>query len=580
MLDPARYGGDDHHDLRPDIRSNAMVRLLSGLKRKRDALSHNYLSVLVLLGSIAFSLLLYGRVLPSYFLSDDFEFIGYVHRYGKMAVTDGPFLRPVSQFTYAQDYFLWKLNPFGFHLTNILLHGINGFLLYVLLRRLLLLLQIKHASSSALASAGLFLALSCHSEVVAWIAGRTDAVVTLLGLGATVYLVNLISKRSLGSIIGFLSFFLMALFAKENAIILPLVWTVLEATYLVVRNEKPAVWHFSLLGAVFTCVVAYLIVRWLIMGHIVGGYGAGHLSYLNFSTLIHGFIYTVRALVPPLPPLPRSTVYAVTGAILALVAVVLFVVRRRLCSADGLIIGAFGLCFYVSLLPALTMPASLFSMEGERHLYMPSLFLCSLLPLMFLAVSRSLKIMVWLTCLLIISEGLALGVSNGRWVTAAHLSKEIAEAVSHLDPQTTLVVNVPDNFQGAYIFRNGLTQAATYFVGKPKTHYYQILSRHEVHSLKDYNEIRFENHSLTLTLPPGRRFSVVHRDTPEISALENKLCVDLAKIRPAVDQLALYEGFLAGRPLVLVVRLRGNSTANLRELEREENLAVAKLGAR
>lgn len=45
--------------------------------------------------------------------------------------------RPVVTFTYFLDYALYGLRPWGFHLTNILLHAINGIMLYALLTLIL-----------------------------------------------------------------------------------------------------------------------------------------------------------------------------------------------------------------------------------------------------------------------------------------------------------------------------------------------------------------------------------------------------------------------------------------------------------
>src|SRR5712691_6982253 len=45
--------------------------------------------------------------------------------------------RPVQNLSLIFDYFFWNDNTYGFHLTNVLLHGICGVLLYFLLRRLL-----------------------------------------------------------------------------------------------------------------------------------------------------------------------------------------------------------------------------------------------------------------------------------------------------------------------------------------------------------------------------------------------------------------------------------------------------------
>lgn len=41
--------------------------------------------------------------------------------------------RPVATFSYFVDYFLYGHNPWGYHLTNILLHAVNGVFIYLFL---------------------------------------------------------------------------------------------------------------------------------------------------------------------------------------------------------------------------------------------------------------------------------------------------------------------------------------------------------------------------------------------------------------------------------------------------------------
>src|SRR5262245_39243953 len=43
--------------------------------------------------------------------------------------------RPVMNFSYAVDRAAWGAAPFGFHLTNVLFHGLNVVLLFCLARR-------------------------------------------------------------------------------------------------------------------------------------------------------------------------------------------------------------------------------------------------------------------------------------------------------------------------------------------------------------------------------------------------------------------------------------------------------------
>ena len=48
----------------------------------------------------------------------------------------GPY-QPLSWFTLGFDYLIWGMNPFGYHLTNLVLHTANAVLFYYVSRRLL-----------------------------------------------------------------------------------------------------------------------------------------------------------------------------------------------------------------------------------------------------------------------------------------------------------------------------------------------------------------------------------------------------------------------------------------------------------
>src|SRR5688572_1798404 len=50
---------------------------------------------------------------------------------------EGPLTyRPVRNLSYAVDYLFWELDPAGYHLTNVFIHGGCGFLVFLLGRRL------------------------------------------------------------------------------------------------------------------------------------------------------------------------------------------------------------------------------------------------------------------------------------------------------------------------------------------------------------------------------------------------------------------------------------------------------------
>ena len=46
---------------------------------------------------------------------------------------DSNFYRPTQTLTFLADYWFWGLNPFGYHLTSVLIHAANAFLLCLVL---------------------------------------------------------------------------------------------------------------------------------------------------------------------------------------------------------------------------------------------------------------------------------------------------------------------------------------------------------------------------------------------------------------------------------------------------------------
>ena len=103
---------------------------------------------------------------------------------------------PLTWISHALDYALWGLNPLGHHLTNILLHGLNTFLVVLLMTKLLTVYREKTGASfpdekGTLIAAGvtglLFGIHPIHVESVAWVAERKDL------LCAFFYLLSILS---------------------------------------------------------------------------------------------------------------------------------------------------------------------------------------------------------------------------------------------------------------------------------------------------------------------------------------------------------------------------------------------------
>lgn len=148
--------------------------------------------------------------------------------------------RPLFSISLALDYSLWQLNPLGFHLTNMLLHAINGILLYLLGKKL------QSAKSGMLASL-LFAFHPIQAHAVSVISVRADLLAALFTLLA---ITAFLSRRR----ILFACTLMLALLSKETSIVLP--FLLLFAGFLIER-ERPDSRHFL----AFAVLGLYVLLR-------------------------------------------------------------------------------------------------------------------------------------------------------------------------------------------------------------------------------------------------------------------------------------------------------------------------------
>ena len=140
--------------------------------------------------------------------------------------------RPVTNLTYAVDYRLWGAQPFGFHLTNLLLHVLNTWLLFRLVRHTVNDFGRQQGSDeagdwAAFVAAGLFAVHPLMTEAVGYVSGRAEVLAASLFLAATLgFRRALVADpgRSLSwTLFASLGLFLIGLGAKETMVMLPVV---------------------------------------------------------------------------------------------------------------------------------------------------------------------------------------------------------------------------------------------------------------------------------------------------------------------------------------------------------------------
>jgi Tfp pilus assembly protein PilF len=139
-------------------------------------------------------------------------------RHGSLA-TKVQYYRPLTVFTFWLDRHVWGANPFGHHLTNVLLNALAVALLAVLLS----LLSGRSRLWPVLAGLAVFSLHPAHVESVAFISGRTDVLATVFILTCLLCLVRYGGSGRWFWLAAATAASAAALLSKEVSVLLPLV---------------------------------------------------------------------------------------------------------------------------------------------------------------------------------------------------------------------------------------------------------------------------------------------------------------------------------------------------------------------
>jgi len=125
--------------------------------------------------------------------------------------------RPLVNFTYAVDRVAWGPAPFGFHLTNVLLHALNVglFVLFAMTAGL--------SRRTAFGASALFAVHPMLTEAVGYVSGRSEVLCATFFLSAMLCQQNWIRSRSYGWFAGMIAAWFAALLSKETAAMFPIV---------------------------------------------------------------------------------------------------------------------------------------------------------------------------------------------------------------------------------------------------------------------------------------------------------------------------------------------------------------------
>ena len=139
---------------------------------------------------------------------------------------------PATWMSLMLDHQLYGLRPWGFHLTNLVLHVANTLLLYILLRRLSL------TWGPALFISAVFGVHPLHVESVAWVTERKDVLAAFFGLLALLAYVRGVQTGDRWRRFASIGWFALSLSSKALLVTLPCLLVLLDCWPLRrLRNE-------------------------------------------------------------------------------------------------------------------------------------------------------------------------------------------------------------------------------------------------------------------------------------------------------------------------------------------------------
>jgi hypothetical protein len=414
-----------------------------------------FLGALVALG--------FFRIVNLSFLSDDYAIIRLI-TYPSWAATnwteilrdfytplffhdDSPFYRPMYVLSYGLDFALWGNWAAPYHLTNLALHLVASFFVYLVA---LELAPGERGREIAVTAAALFALYPVHTEPVIWIAGRVDVICAVFYFPALFFFLRWLRTGWRPGFVLSLAFFALALFSKEMAAALP------GLLFLCALYRGRGLVASALAVTPFALVLgAYLAVRTTVLSGVdPEGYGAN----LQILASLWGLLYRTLHMLVPLnfALLPGGWVDLVVPAfvcVAVLVGVATFVAYRRGRAAGGLLLLLLPALYLVSVSPVFKLLDPDPTLVSARWFYIPSafiaLFIASVLWSALGACPRLASAASAAACVAFLAILLA---NQSPWLQAG----EIAER--HL--RTGERPDLPVMYKGAHVFKAEITWIA------------------------------------------------------------------------------------------------------------------------
>ncbi len=476
--------------------------------KSTDSRLNRPLAIIVIVATMIAAAAMYAPRLHDFFVSDDFV---YMRAFGESAsptggakwhsviLGDSDFLyRPVFGISGWLFYLLVGPNPLGWHLANLILHLLAVWLTIVLVRRFVT------TPWAAICAGALFALHYLDAESVVWISDSSTLMVTVLML-ASVALETRRREHRWGP--GRWLALLLAVaahLAKENAIALPLLLLLVPQTPVDLDEPRTArigsqarsIWsrlwkRAGLIWPYIAITVLYTLSRYNAIATSI--HASSYRLELGANVLKNFAFVAVSSLFPLdfRAALQAWNGWYLHGEFGALTEFIL--------GSPGVIVGALvamGIWCSIFLwghrsakrlaawVFVAALPVLFFRGTGERLVYTSLPGAAGAIAITLAVWHRSFvaafqRVGRWISpSLAIILLALHVGWLTDKlrdWQSAAELSRTIVTALTEIAPgikpgATVGFTGLPDNINGAWVFRTGIDHAFALYAGRPDVH--------------------------------------------------------------------------------------------------------------
>ncbi|MFC1770015.1 hypothetical protein ACFLZI_03060 [Nitrospirota bacterium] len=427
---------------------------------------------------------------------------------------------PVTWLSYKIDFELWGLNPFGYKMTNLLLHALNTVLVSLFVLMFISATPGAASKDAVLFGAGLaaggFALHPLHVESVVWISERKDLLFSVFWLGALILYVKYTSagsRKAVGMYMISLFLFALSLMSKPMAVTLPAVLLMLDVYPLRWRGIK------SLVDKVpFFALSAFTSLLTLSIHELNQTVSRALPDYMKFWVAIKSlYLYFQRSVLPvglsPLYPLPRQYDYMKPEYLgsLVLLCLIIFIcvllVRRSRIYLWGIVF------MFVTISPTLGHVQVGEHSMADRFMYIP---LLGLLMILATEATHAYDRFSGRRGLIILTAAawmLALGV--GTFMQAAHWqnTRSLWERTLAITPESSTI----NFYAGVNNYREGMYEEALVLMEKvmvmepefPQVYYFTGLSRLKLGDFSGADEVLKAGLFLRFKVPETRNTNFI-----------------------------------------------------------------------